>query len=319
MRRPRLNHHLPLATLRTFEVAARHQSLAKAAAELGLTDSAVSHQLRRLEQALGVHLFEKAGRGVVLTQSGRVFARSVGQALQDVARTAASLADADAQGGRLTIACPAMFASKWLAKNLGGFRADHPSIECHIRLVDNERVEDAAEVDIGILFGDGARPGTWSRLLEVVAIAPACSPLLFQGAGGTFARARDLRGVTLLHRDDGAEWRRWLADEGEHDMPSFGPHLYCNDIGILIDLAVEGAGLVLVSDTLSASHVAEGKLLRPFAGVIQATGGWYVVCDAQRLDRPVTRLFLHWLLGRFGRMLALEPRVQAAAGLADSP
>jgi LysR family glycine cleavage system transcriptional activator len=109
--------NLPLATLRTFDAAARHQSLAKASQELNLTDSAVSHQ-RRLEEALGVGLFEKAGRGVVLTDAGRVFARSVAAALHDIARTAHSLADAAKVGGRLTIACPPMFASKWLAKPL---------------------------------------------------------------------------------------------------------------------------------------------------------------------------------------------------------
>lgn len=317
--RPCVNRHLPLATLRTFDVAARRQSLARAASELGLTDSAVSHQLRRLEDALGVALFEKAGRGVVLTEAGRIFARSVGNALGDILRTAASLADADPEGGRLTIACPPMFASKWLAKNLGAFCADHPAVECHVRLVDNERVEDAVEADIGIWFGDGARPGTWSTLLEIVSIAPACSPLLFQSAGRALTRARDLRGLTLLHRDDGAEWRRWLADEGEHDLAGAAKHLYCNDLGILVDLAVAGAGIVLVSDTLSASYVADGRLLRPFSGAIQATGGWYAVCDASRLERSVNRLFLRWLLGRFGRMLAVGSPDQEEAGLVDRP
>lgn len=315
----RVNRHLPLATLRTFDVAARRQSLARAASELGLTDSAVSHQLRRLEEALGVALFEKAGRGVVLTEAGRIFARSVGDALGDILRTAASLADADAKGGRLTIACPPMFASKWLAQNLGEFCADHPSVECHIRLTDNERVEDATEADVGIWFGDGARPGTWSALLEVVSIAPACSPLLFQSAGRALTRARDIGGLTLLHRDDGAEWRRWLADEGEHDLPGLAKHLYCNDLGVLVDLAVAGAGIVLVSDTLSASYVADGRLLRPFSGAIQATGGWYALCDASRLERSVARLFLHWLLGRFGRIPAFKTPDQEEEGLVERP
>lgn len=310
-----MNRHLPLATLRTFDVAARHQSLAKAASELGLTDSAVSHQLRRLEGALGIALFEKAGRGVVLTDGGRVFARSVRNALLEIARTAASLVEAGEEGGRITIACPPMFASKWLAKNLSHFCVDHPTVECHIKLVDNDRVEDAGDADIGIMFADGGRSGKWTTLLEIVSIAPACSPLLFQKAGRALTRAQDLRSTTLLHRDDGAEWRRWLADEGEHDLSAFPQHLYCNDLGILIDLAVEGGGVVLVSDTLSASHVANGTLMRPFPGAIQATGGWYVVCDGSRLERAITRLFLHWLLGRFGKMLILEP--QSLPGDAD--
>lgn len=312
--------NLPLATLRTFEAAARHQSLAKAAFELSLTDSAVSHQLRRLEEALGVALFEKAGRGVALTDAGRVFARSVGTALRDIARTAHSLADAGEVGGRLTIACPPMFAGKWLAKNLAGFCTDHPGIECHIRLFDNERVAEASDADLGILFGTGSWPGKWSALLEMVAIAPACSPLLFQRAGRTLTRPSDLTDVILLHQDDGTEWRRWLAAEGEHVFERYRRHLYCSDLGIAIDLAAEGVGMVLVSDTLAASYIGEGTLLRPFAATIQATGGWYVLCDGYRLERSAVRLFLHWLLGRFGQMLSLTPTAQAGEdGLLDSP
>ncbi|CAN7280556.1 LysR substrate-binding domain-containing protein [Bosea sp. LjRoot9] len=312
--------NLPLATLRTFEAAARHQSLAKAAVELSLTDSAVSHQLRRLEEALGVDLFEKSGRGVVLSDAGRIFSRTVGTALQDIARTAHSLADADQVGGRLTIACSPMFASKWLAKYLADFCYDHPAIECHIQLVENDRVAEVADADLGIQFGSGSWKAKWSALLEHIAIAPACSPLLFQRAGRSFARPSDLQDVMLLHQDDGTEWRRWLAGEGEHDFEIFRRHLYCNDLSIAIDLAAEGAGVVLVSDTLSASHIGEGTLLRPFAGTIQATGGWYVLCDTSRLERSNTRLFLHWLLGRFGQAVNLNGGDQAAAiGFDDNP
>lgn len=302
--------NLPLATLRTFEAAARHQSLAKAAQEVGLTDSAVSHQLRRLEEALGIDLFEKSGRGVVLTDAGRIFARSVGTALQDIASTAHSLADTRQIGGRLTIACPPMFASKWLAMNLADFCRNHGAIECHIRLVENDRVVGTAEADLGIVFGDGAWPGKWSALLENVAIAPACSPLLFQQAGRTLVHATDLRDVVLLHQDDGSEWQRWLAGEGEHNFELYRRHLYCNDLSFAIDLAAQGVGVVLVSDTLSASHVNESKLLRPFSGAIQATGGWYVVCDSYRLERSNVRSFLRWLLGHFGKVMTLQSTFQ---------
>ena len=316
-----VTRNLPLATLRTFDVAARHQSLTKAASELNLTDSAVSHQLRKLEEALGFDLFEKSGRGVALTDAGRIFARSVGAALQDIARTAHSLVDADAEGGRLMIACSPMFASKWLARNLPAFCEDHPAIECHIHLFENDRVVEVADADIGIQFGAGDWPGKRSFLLENVSIAPACSPLLFQRAGRTLTRAADLRNVVLLHRDDGSEWRRWLADEGEHDFSLYGRHLYCNDLSVAMDMAVEGAGVVMVSDTLSMAHVREGSLMRPFAAMIQATGGWYAVCESYRLERSSNRLFLHWLMGRFGKLLTLNPDGDQAAAVAreDSP
>jgi LysR family glycine cleavage system transcriptional activator len=311
-----LIRHLPLATLRTFEVAARHQSLAKAALELNLTDSAVSHQLRRLEDALGLALFEKAGRGVVLTDAGRIFARSVAAALHDIARTAHSLADADQVGGRLTIACSPVFASKWLAKNIADFCDDHPAIDYHIQLVENDKVVEATEADLGIQFGSGSWPGKWSALLENVAIAPACSPLLFSRAGRRLTRPSDLRDVMLLHQDDGSEWRRWLAAEGDHAFEAYRRHLYCSDLSIAIDLAAEGAGVVLVSDTLSSSLISDGQLLRPFGGSILATGGWYALCDDYRLARSNARQFIRWLFGRFGSAVSL-PSARDDAAAAD--
>ncbi|MFC5357621.1 LysR substrate-binding domain-containing protein [Azospirillum himalayense] len=301
-----MTRNLPLTTLRAFDAAARHQSLAKAAQELNLTDSAVSHQLRRLEGALGVALFEKAGRGVVLTDAGRIFARSVGGALQDIDRTALGLVDGGTLGGRLTIACSPMFASKWLAKNLAAFCGDHSGVECHIQLAENSRVVEVTDADVGIQFGGGSWKGKWSALLENVTLGPACSPRLFSKAGRGVATPSDLRDVVLIHQDDGTEWRRWLAEEGEHDFDSYRRNIYCSDLSVAIDLAVEGVGLVLVSDTLSSSHIAEETLLRPFGGTIMATGGWYVLCDGAKLERPNTRLFIDWLLGRFGKTLALS-------------
>jgi LysR family glycine cleavage system transcriptional activator len=111
----------------------------------------------------------------------------------------------------------------------------------------------------------------------------------------------DLHDVVLLHQDDGTEWRRWLAEAGEHGFERHHRHIYCSDLSIAIDLAVEGAGVVLVSDTLAASNIKDGTLLRPFAGAIHATGGWYVICDNAKLVRSSTRLFLHWLMARFGK------------------
>ncbi|MDF2620554.1 MAG: LysR family transcriptional regulator [Xanthobacteraceae bacterium] len=293
--------NLPLATLKTFEAAARHQSLSKAAAELNLTDSAVSHQLRRLEDALGYELFGKVGRGVVLTDAGRVFAKTVSAALQDILAAAIRLSEADQVGGRLTIACPPMFASAWLAKHLNAFCQDHPSVECHIRLVENQRVSELADTDIGIAFGSGGWPDRWSALLAHVNITPVCSPVLFQRIGTTITQASDLARTILLHWDDGSEWRRWLLEAGVPDVGRTARHLYCSDLGIAIDLAINGTGVALVSDTLSSTDLKKGVLIRPFAFSIDAFGGWYVVCSNASLRRSSTRRFLLWLLACFGR------------------
>lgn len=292
--------NLPLATLRAFEAAARHESFIKAAAELNLTDSAISHQLKRLETALGFDLFEKAGRGVALTDAGRVFARSVREALGDIGATADMLADANSVGGALVIACPPMFASKWLAKSFADFQRNHPGIECHIRLVDNDRVGTSQDYDVGIQFGSGGWAGKWTAVLRDVTLTPACSPRIYQGTGELLREPRDLERTVLLHRDDGTEWRRWLASVGIHFSSGRQANLYCSDLSIAIDLAVEGVGVALVSEVLSLGNIYQGTLIRPFPHTIEADGGWYVLCDRHRLDRPSVRAFIRWLMGRFG-------------------
>ncbi len=298
--------NIPLATLKTFEAAARNQSLTKAASELHLTDSAVSHQFRRLEESLGCNLFTKSGRGVVLTDAGRLFARTVSSALQDIQGAALRLIDADNVAGRLTIACPPMFANTWLAKNLIDFCQDHPTLECHIRLVENQRVHELSDVDVGISFGPGGWADRWSSLLAHVQVTPVCSPLLLERLGSAITRPEDLRNVLLLHWDDGSEWRRWFSEIGSPDVGRETRHLYCSDLGMAIDLALHGTGIALVSDTLSYGDLKRGILFKPFTFSIDVFGGWHVVCNHANLERSSTRLFLRWILRSFGRDGALN-------------
>lgn len=297
--------NLPLPTLKTFEAAARHQSLAKAAAELNLTDSAVSHQIRRLELALGCDLFVKSGRGVVLSDAGRIFARTVSNAMQDILGTALLLADADQIHGRLDIACPPMFANTWLAKHLNDFCQAHPTIECHIRLVENQRVHELPDIDVGISFGSGGWVDKWWSLLAHVNVTPVCSPILFERTGRQILQPRDFRHVTLLHQDDGLEWRRWFTEAGAADADKEATHLYCSDLGMAIDLAIHGTGAALVSDTLSGSDFKRGILVKPVPISIDAFGGWHVVCNNTSIRRSAPRLFLRWLLLEFDRGAAL--------------
>jgi LysR family glycine cleavage system transcriptional activator len=294
---------LPLATLGTFKVVAKHQSLTKAAAELGLTDSAISHQIRKLEEALGCKLFERYGRGVSLTDAGRLFATTVGSALHDINHMAWKLKEVERIEGRLTIASSPMFSSRWLSKNLGSFLQEHPFIEYNILLVDNDRVIDANDADIGIQFGHGGWDGKWSAHLAKVQISPACSPEIIQHFDPSLDNIKNLKDVFLLHRDDGSEWRRWLAASGDHDFSQYRRNIYCSDLSLAIDLALEGAGFVLVSDTLTASDIKAGNLIRPFLTNLDAAGNWYALCDPEKLGRPINRAFLKWLLERFGREL----------------
>ncbi|MGH6644468.1 MAG: LysR substrate-binding domain-containing protein, partial [Bradyrhizobium sp.] len=150
-----------------------------------------------------------------------------------------------------------------------------------------------------------------------VMIAPVCGPILFQRFGKPITSTAELRRTILLHWDDGAEWRRWLAGAGESDPSLYTRNLYCSDLGMAIDLAINGTGVALASDTLTLSDIKAGTLLRPFNVSIDANGGWYVVCNRAALRRSGTRLFLRWLLARFGRSDALDAINGAAAKSPD--
>lgn len=282
----------------------RHRSFGKAAAELHLSDSAISHQISRLEAALGFRLFEKAGRGVQPTEAGTAFASTVAGALHDIYGTALRLSErTEEEGGRLGLICPPMFASGWLSRNIGDFCNQHPRVECHVRLSENQTITDLTESDIGILFGTGSWPDLQAILLEDILIGPVCSPILMNGRAGGLRHPSDLRGVFLLHWDDGSEWRRWLAQAGE-DHAQFTRNLFCNDLGAAIEMAVHGAGCALASETLTSMNIREGSLMRPFDDTINPNGGWYVVVRPENLERPRVRIFLHWLLSKFGQSLA---------------
>lgn len=298
--------NIPFSTLRAFEAAARHQSFSKAAAELNLTDSAVSHQLKRLEAALQTRLFAKSGRGIILTDAGEVFARSVRDALNSIMATASTMKELGGPGGRLTVACPPMFASKWLARHLVDFIKKHPNIECNIRLIDNAGLAAAKDFDVGIWFGADEISPRWSKLLRRITLTPGISSQLYAHSGALLHEPSDLSQTILLHRDDGTEWRRWFNSAGLGYPLDGQRHLYCNDMSVAIDLALEGVGVALVSDVLSLSAVHRGSLVRPFSHKTESDGAWHAVCDRYQLERTGVRAFLRWLFGCFGEAISFE-------------
>lgn len=292
---------LPLDTLRTFEIAARTQSFAQAARTLHLTDSAVSHQMKRLEESLGLSLFERQGRTVRLSAQGRLFLGTVESALGTLADSVRVLHRSGSSSGLNTITCSSMFGSKWLSRHLRDFVERHPSIGCNLRLVDNDHVIQD-DIDVGILFGRGTWPDYESMLLGRVQLAPVCSPSLFR----TRCVPTDplaLVGYPIIHQDDGREWRQWLEAAGVGKLGAFSKHIYCNDTGFAIDLACHGAGITLASDELSSSYVVEGTLVRPFATSVTADGGWYVICSPRCHGQPGVQLFFEWIASHFGAIV----------------
>jgi len=283
----------PLNALRTFEAGARHLSFTKAAGELHVTQAAVSHQVKLLEEDLGVSLFRRMTRKLALTEEGRALMRVAGEALDAIAGEAARLREAP--GGRtLSLSLIPTFGVKWLAQRLGRFWAQHPEIE--LRLHHSIHRADFArdDVDAAVRWGGGAWPGVEAVYLMRAGLVPVCSPALLEGAYPLCAPA-DLRHHTLLHHDDFVEWTQWLALAGAHDVEARrGPVI--DDPSILHQAAIDGQGVALESENLIRADLEAGCLVKPFDIDLDRDNAYYLVAPPRAFERPNVQAFRDFLL-----------------------
>ncbi len=287
----------PMNTLRAFEAAARHLSFTHAAAELHVTQAAVSHQIRTLEEALGVRLFRRLNRAIRLTEEGQQFVSEVRKALSHLATAMEKLAAPDA-GGPLTVSVLPSFAAKWLVPRLGRFRERHPEIDVRvspsIQLTDFQR----DDVDLGVRYGKGKYEGLHSVRLMTEDIFPVCSPKLLSGAKA-LRQPADLRHHTLLHDDGYVDWAMWLLVAGVQDIPpTQGP--FFTDSALVLQAAVEGQGVALARGALAADDLAAGRLVKPFDIAIPTEYAYYIVCPKATAQHPKIAAFRDWLLAEAG-------------------
>ena len=202
----------PLNALRAFEAAARHLSFTQAAEELNVTQAAVSHQIRGLEDWLGFSLFRRLSRALVLTEAGQLLFPEV-RAAMDILTTAVNRVQRQDSEGVLTVTTMDSFAQSWLVPRLGRFRQLHPDID--VRLVMVDRMVDLARegVDVAVRYGRGNWPGLTVSLLRTEELFPVCAPDLIAN-GPPLKEPRDLANYTLLHDEMPVDWRDWLAAVG---------------------------------------------------------------------------------------------------------
>lgn len=286
--------------LRALDSFARHGSVWRAADELNLTRSAVSHQLRLLERDLGFPLLERVGKGVALTPRGRRYAGDVRRALT-VIRDACGQQPGEGLGGALTVSCTPGFASLWLCTNIGGFVAAYPDVA--LRIVTPRRLDDVTdpEVDGFIAFGDGNWPSKSVELLCDIEFTPLCSPALLNQLGGMSRPADVLRG-TLLHLGDFEDWTRWLAMTGvENPDPECG--IVFSDMNLVFSAATAGQGIAMGDELTSAKALAEGRLVRPFDIAIKSTRSYFLVSEHGKREHAALRAFNAWLAASLGEQV----------------
>jgi LysR family glycine cleavage system transcriptional activator len=289
----------PLNALRAFEAAARHLSFTKAAEELNVTQAAISHQVKALEEALGLKLFRRLNRRLMLTDGGQAYLPPLRQALDGIAAATKRL-QAHEEAGPLKVSVLNSFAAKWLLPRLPRFRDSHPEIDVAVWATDKLAAFGREESDMGIRYGLGRYPDHLrTDLLMRDSVFPVCSPKLLDGPHPLRA-PDDLSHHTLLHdfvsgTDDSPDWRFWLKRAGVESVdPDRGPAY--SDSGMVLAAAIAGQGVALGRSSLADDDIAAGRLVRPFGPMLPTRFAYYVVSPVAIADRPKIRLFRDWLL-----------------------
>lgn len=293
----------PLAAVRAFEAAARHGSFTAAAAELGLTQAAVSYQIKVLEDRVGVPLFRRRARGVALTLDGARLAERAGEALEILRQ---AFADArHASDETLVISVLATFAAYILAPRLGHFQIAHPGITTRVEV--DHRLADlqAGEATVAIRAGRGRWPGLAAHFLFHADYTPVVSPVLIDRYGRP-EKPADLLDLPLIDADDEA-WCGWFTAAGlMPPRPGRGGYSLLGTQLLTVQAALTGQGVCLLNPIYFRDMLAAGQLIQPFDILWRDQISNYLVYPERRRNAPAIRAFRDWLL----------PEIAAVVGVA---
>jgi LysR family glycine cleavage system transcriptional activator len=291
----------PLNALRAFEAAARHLSLTKAAQELNVTAGALSHQIRGLEELLGIKLFERRVRSIGLTPAGKLLYPGLQTAFSHIRDALATLSNAN-QERVLVISTPPGFTSKWLAARLYRFASAYPEVDVRVSSSINNAnfTSDGVDAAVRNLPSDAASDSTLviEKLIELF-LVPVCSPKLIE-MHGPLERPEVLKSVPLIHDDTLAgrakvsTWAEWFKAAGV-DAVDVSRGLRFNSADHALDAAGEGAGVLLAHDVLAYDDLRTGRLVIPVDFALRSDRAYYFVCPKNRTERPHVQAFHAWV------------------------
>lgn len=283
----------PLSAVRVFEAAARHENFTTAAAELGMTQAAVSYQIRLLEERLGTILFRREKKRVYLTDAGARIAPQLTRAFDAIDGAFARLRAEDE--AMLTISTSNTFANTWFAWRLGGFQMAHPDMA--VRLAATDALADFVtdDVDVAVRSGRGPWPDLAAELLFRVNFTPMCSPDFLARHGGALAPA-DLLRLPLISPHD-IWWPYWLREAGV-DVPegSIRPGIRLDSQAHEGNAALAGQGVAMLTPFFWREDLKAGRLVRPFAQVSTRGFGYWLVYPEYRRHVAKIKRFRDWLL-----------------------
>ena len=301
-------HNLPLSALRGFEAAGRLGSFTQAARELNLTQSAISHQISSLEEALGQPLFVRANRAIHLTDAGVDFLRITRDVLNRLEHGVARLR-AYSKPGSLIVAAPHGFASSWLLRRLPAFRAAYPDYDVWLYTTPLAIDLEVDEVDLAISYaGNNDRPLHARPLIDEV-VTPVCAPDF--AARHDLGSPADVTRAALIHDERTLGWTEWCAAAGiDHRDVEKGANF--SDSGLALAAAEGGQGLALGGLTLAADALEAGRLCVPFGPAMTTGEGYVMAVHPDLIEREPIVAFMAWI------ETALKPTLDAIATVTSS-
>ena len=280
-----------------FEAAARLGGFKKASEELNITPAAVSHQIKQLEDNIGVALFLRKGKGVQLTVEGKVLFEDVTKGIGSIEGGINRVKDHRLRGTLSVNVAPSL-ASFWLVSKIGDFQKIYPQIE--LRIFSKEEPPDLyySEIDIRLTHSKGYFPNLYSRQLFTEYITPICAPgILCDKPIQTFADLRDhylIHDVNIGEEEPNMCWDRWLLDKS-CDSGEFFKHIYFDSAILAIKAACAGHGVALGRSMLVQDLLHEGALVRPLPEKVRGDRAYYYVVTHQSAEKLRVRVFLDWL------------------------
>lgn len=283
----------PLKALLAFEAASRHESFAQGAEELGVTPSAVSHQIQQLEDFLGVRLFQRHAGRATLTAAGRTYSREIEHAF-GVISEATNLVAPQSQSGHIVIASGPSFAAKWLQPRLPQFLEANPGVKVRLSTLSANEDLVSGRFDIAVTYG---RPNLEDRHVEPLLterLRPFCSPSLVAKLG--LETLDDLKRATLIHSANALTWAEYFRRVGHGELKPAN-ELWLDRSMMAIDAAVNGMGVVLESEILAAQELEDGRLVAPFGAdelQVETTSYFLVKPPGHRTGTQISA-FEKWL------------------------
>lgn len=283
-----------LKAVSTFEAAARHESFKGAAEELFLTPSAISHQVRHLEEHLGVKLFHRLSGGLAITDAGSFYLRMLTPVLSEIDEATKQIMQLE-YSDQLTVRSAPSFARKWLLDRLPDFLEAQPDID--VKVIATSELLDFRKknIDLGIFYGHPNMPGYVIRPLLSERVLPMCSPAFKEKATGLKTPA-DLPNYTLIHTElNLVTWRLWLTERNiAIDEELRGVSLDPSELAI--EAAVRGVGIVLESDLLACKELEKGTLVPAFDHTESEVVSYYLAFSEEDADLPKVAAFCDWII-----------------------